>query len=472
MTSALLDRRALLASGLALGGCANMPKLAGKSRRDDPWAKADRIARSIAAPRVISRDEPITNHGAKSGFQHDSRSAILAAMAALGENGGRIVLPPGEWRSDGPIHLRTGVALHVEAGATLRFSREPKHYLPLVLTRWEGTECWNYSPLIYARNATDIAITGSGMIDGQGFEGFFQWRPKQKEDQTLLRKMGAEGVAVKDRVFGEGYYLRPGFVQFFSCQRVLVDGPRFVDSTFWMIHPVYCDQVVVRNVSLKSAHLNSDGVDPDSSTNVLIERNIFDVGDDGVAIKAGRDQDGWRVGRPSSRIVVRDCEYRGSAGGGMSIGSEMSGGVESIYCERYRMNDVVHGLYFKSNLDRGGYIRDVHFRDVDIASAQCPVIVTTDYHGYRGGNYPTRLSNVTIENVRCKEAVVGLSLIGAEAAPLVDIRLRNIEIGSAKTAMRIRNTTGLVFEAVRIDGVEMEVVSPTKPETFSDQLKF
>lgn len=464
----MLDRRMVLVGGLAAGACAHLP---GPAAAGSPWARADAIARGVRLPQIAARQEIITAHGAKSGFGHDARPAIRAAMAALGTGGGRVVLPPGEWHSDGPIHFASGIDLHVAQGATLRFSRNPRHYLPLVLTRWEGTECWNYSPLIYARGAQDIAITGGGTIDGQGFEGFFQWRARQRDDQMALRRMGADGVPVDSRVFGEGHYLRPGFVQFLSCQRVLIQGPRFIDSTFWMIHPVYCDHVTVRGISLKSDHLNSDGVDPDSSSDVLIEGCTFDVGDDGVAIKAGRDQDGWRVGRPSRRIVVRDCEYRGTAGGGMSIGSEMSGGVEEVFCENYRMNDVAHGLYFKSNNDRGGFIRDCHFRNIRIARAECPVIVTTDYHGYRGGNFPTALSDVSISDVQCGEAIVGVSLAGAGGAPLQRVTLRDVTVARAKTPMRIRNAAGLVFDNVWINGAAMQAVVETAPETFIDKLK-
>jgi polygalacturonase len=464
----MLDRRMVLAGGLAAGACAHLPRT---PEAGSPWDRAAAIARGVRLPRIAPRQEIITAHGAKSGFGHDARPAIMAAMASLGTGGGRVVLPPGEWRSDGPIHLRNGIDLHVAKGATLRFSREPRHYLPLVLTRWEGTECWNYSPLIYARAAQDIAITGGGTIDGQGFEGFFQWRARQRDDQMALRQMGAEGVPVAQRMFGEGHYLRPGFVQFLSCQRVLIEGPRFIDSTFWMIHPVYCDHVTVRGISLKSDHLNSDGVDPDSCSDVLIEGCTFDVGDDGVAIKAGRDQDGWRVGRPCRRIVVRACEYRGTAGGGMSIGSEMSGGVEQVFCEDYRMNDVTHGLYFKSNNDRGGFIRDVHFRRVTIARAQCPVIVTTDYHGYRGGSFPTALSDVSISDVTCGEAIVGVSLAGSADAPLRAITLRDVTVARAKTPMRIRNAQGLTFNNVRVNGAALAAVSDTGPESFRDQLK-
>lgn len=465
----MIDRRAMLGAGVGTAGLATIAPAAMPS---DPWRRADAIARGIHRPQITPQDQRITDFGARSGVDRDARPAILAAMAALGARGGRVVLPPGVWRCDGPIHLRSGVALHVEGGATLRFSRDAAHYLPPVLTRWEGTECWNYSPLIYARGASDIAITGDGTIDGQGFEGFFRWRAQQKPDQERLRDMGARGVPVAQRRFGEGHYLRPGFVQFMACRRVLIDGPRFVDSTFWMIHPVYCDHVTVRNVTLVSRHLNSDGVDPDSSTNVLIERCIFDVGDDGVAIKSGRDADGWRVGRAASRIVIRDCEYRGDAGGGMSIGSEMSGGVHDVYCERYRMNDVAHGLYFKSNLDRGGAIGNIFIRDVSIATAQAAVIFTTDYHGYRGGTAPTRFADVRIENVQCGSAIVGVSLIGAAAAPIDRVEVRNVTIDRARTPLRVRHARSLRFRDLRINGASVAAVTETGPETFGDVLKF
>jgi polygalacturonase len=465
----MIGRRTLLGgvAGVGLAGCVSMPR----TESGDVWAEADRIVATIALPRIGSGKASIADYGARSGFDHDALPAVKAALAALGDAGGRLTIPPGDWRMDGPIHLTSRVELHVAAGAIVRFSTDPAHYLPVVFTRWEGTECWNYSPPIYAIGQEDVAITGGGTIDGQGFEGFFQWRAKQKPDQTELRRMGAEGVPVASRVFGTGHFLRPSFVQFMSCRRVLIDGPRFINSTFWMLHLVYSDQVIVRNAMLKSDHLNSDGVDPDSSTNVLVEACVFDCGDDGVAIKAGRDQDGWRVGRAASRIVVRDCEYRGTAGGGLSIGSEMSGGVSQVYCERYRMNDIVHALYFKSNRDRGGEIRDVHIRDVTIAKAQSVINFTTDYHGHRGGEYPTLFTDISIANVRCGEAIVGVSLAGAAKAPLGRIMLRDVVIDRAKTPLRSRFADGLVFDKVVVNGAALVAQRETGPETFGDTLK-
>jgi polygalacturonase len=460
----VIDRRQLLCGTAAAVLLAHLPVAA---KAADPWAKARAIVKGIKRPRIgpgrIRIAPPIDG---------DIRAAIMAAMERLSAKGGTIILPPGTWTSNGPIHFKSRIALHVPKGTHLKFSRDPEHYLPMVFTRWEGTECWNYSPLIYARDVTDIAITGGGTIDGQGFEGFFQWRSKQKDSQQLLRKMGADGVPVEQRRFGSGHYLRPGFVQFIGCTRVLIDGPRFFDSTFWMIHPVYCDHVTLRNISLKSDHLNSDGVDPDSSTNVLIERCVFDVGDDGVVMKAGRDQDGWRVAKPCSRVVVRDCEYRGTAGGGFAIGSEMSGGVTDVFVERYTMGKVAHGAYFKSNMDRGGAITDIFIRDITIGSAQAAISFTTDYHGYRGGNYPTKFDNVQIERLRCDDAIVALSFVGAANAPLGRIRVSDCTIAKAQTPFRSRNATALSFDRVMVNGRTLEPVANSGLETFADRLSY
>jgi polygalacturonase len=465
----MIDRRMMLAGSAALGGCATLPHSAAAPA--DPWDRAAAIVAGIRPPMIRAPLARITDHGAASGFQHDARPAIRAAMASLGKRGGRVLIPAGDWRSDGPIHLTSGIELHLAAGATLKFSRDPRHYLPLVLTRWEGTEMWNYSPLIYARGASDIALTGSGTIDGQGFETWFPFRAQQRPAQSRLRQMGIDGVPVEQRVFGEGQFLRPSFVQFLSCTRVLVEGLKFIDSSFWMIHPVYCDHVIVRGLTLESAHLNSDGIDPDSSTNVLIENCNFNVGDDGVAIKAGRDQDGWRVGKPTARVVVRNCVYSGSAGGGLSIGSEMSGGVQDVYAENYRMDSIVHALYFKSNLDRGGEIRDVAIRNIAVGTAQSVVNFTTDYHGHRGGNYPTLFRDITIENVTCREAIVCFSLAGAAGAPLQAIALRNIAVDRARTPLRARNAEGLTFDNVTVNGTALTPIRDTGPETFGDQLR-
>ncbi len=470
-----------VSAGAYLPGCAHRGEREGPAQAgaahdggagwaDGAWRRAASIVGRIREAEFPDRNFLVTEFGAVAG-DGDARLGIQAAIDACGKlGGGRVVLPAGRWRSDGPLHLRSRTELHVSEGAHLVFSGNRERYTPLVLTRWEGTEVWTWSPMIFGDGLDNVAITGAGTIDGDGEKNFLPWRRKQKPDQNALRQMGHDGVPVNERVFGEGHWLRPHFIQFRDCRNVLIDGPTLVDSPFWVTHLLYCDQAIVRNLNVVSRHVNSDGVDVDSSSNVLIERCRFDVGDDGVAIKSGRDQDGWRVNRPSKNVVVRDCEYLGHAGGGLAIGSEMSGGVEDVFIEDYRMEKVHHALYFKSNLDRGGRIERVSIRNIDVGSADVVAIFTNDYHSYRGGNFPTRFENVAIENVECARAGVGLSIIGRPEAPVRNVSVRNFAVADADTPLQIRHVERLRFDNVSINGELMRAVSETSPASFDTAL--
>lgn len=421
-------------------------------RRRDVLAGGASLLGACATIRPRGRDVPITAFGAREGLGHDSRPAILAAIGAAHDaGGGRVIVPAGLWRSDGPIGLRSGVELHVAQGAVVRFSPDPRFY-PNVFTRWEGTEVWNHSPLLYTRGARRVAVTGPGTFEGGGREHFLPWRDRQKPAQNELRRMGAEGVPVRDRVFGQGRWLRPAFVQFIECEDVLIDGPTFRDSPFWVIHPVYCRRVIVRNVDVVSKHINSDGCDPDSCQDVLIERCRFDVSDDCVAVKSGRDQDGWRVGRPSSRIRVRDCEMRTSIAAAFAIGSEMSGGAHDILVERLTVPGAEHALYFKANLDRGGVIERVRVRDVRVERTKTLVNFTTDYHSYRGGDAPPTYRSFHVSGVRCAEAERAFDIVGVPRAPVQDVRLSDIRVARATQPDRIRDVERLRFEDVAVNG--------------------
>ncbi|GAA0483604.1 exopolygalacturonase PelB [Parasphingorhabdus litoris] len=366
--------------------------------------------------------------------------------------GGRVIIPPGNWLVNGPIHLQSGIDLHVSEGATLRFGTNPADYLPVVLTRWEGTDVYNYSPLIYARKANDVAITGTGRIDGQGRKGFFRWRPEQKPSQSRLRQMGATGVPIEERIFGEGYLLRPGFVQFHECERVLVDGPTFVDPTFWMIHPVYCNHVTIRNVTLRGTQLNSDGIDPDSCEDVLIENCTFDVNDDCVAIKSGRDADGRRVGRPTRRVLVRNCDMRTQTAAGVGIGSEMSGGASDIFAENLRISRADYALYFKANKDRGGVVDGVYARNLVVSDCDKLIHLTTDYKKESSGNMPPVFRNFDIAEITCRNAGTGIEIVGLPEMPVKKIALSNIAITSATRAAIIEYADEIQATNVMING--------------------
>lgn len=468
----MIDRRSLVAALLAtsslaaLGGCRTLRS--GNSWSRDPWAAADRIVAAIKTVSIPQRDFPITQFGALDEAEGgDARPAILRAIAAAHDaGGGRVVIPPGLWLSDGPVHFRSNVAIHLEAGAHLRFLADESSYLPPVRTRWEGTELWTYSPLLYAENCENIALTGPGTIDGQGEKHWLPWRAGQRPAQTLLRDMGRDGVPVDQRVFVGERRLRPHFVQFNRCRRVLVDGPTLIDSPFWMVHPLYCEDVIVRNIRCKSAHVNSDGVDPDSSRRVLIENCDFDVGDDGVSLKSGRDQDGWRVRIPTEDVVIRNCTYSGHAGGGMAIGSEMSGGVRNVYVDGFRIGKARHTLYFKANLDRGGLISDIFIRNIVAGETSSLLVFTNDYHSYRGGSYPPAFERILVENVTVDRTGVGISIDGHERAPVRQVTIRNLAMGAAQYPLKASHIDRVALENVRVGErlLSLDDAVPVEPE--------
>jgi polygalacturonase len=297
------------------------------------WEALPKILASIELPVFPDREFSIVDHGAVSGGKTDCKPAIDAAIDACAKaGGGRVVVPAGEWRVDGPIHLRSNVNLHVARGATLKFSADPRHYLPAVFTRFEGTELHNYSPLVYALDQENVALTGEGTLDGQAGPGaWWPWKGKWggevdhgwepgDPDQTAavarLGKLADAGTPPAERQFGEGDRLRSSFVQPYRCRRVLIEGVTIVNSPMWILNPVLCESVTIRGATVDSHGPNNDGCNPESCRNVLIERCTFDTGDDCIAIKSGRNADGRRLNRPvktSSSATARCATAMGGS---------------------------------------------------------------------------------------------------------------------------------------------------------------
>lgn len=421
----------------------------------DGWAMVPEIMKNIKVPTFPDKVFNVLDYGAKSDTTFNSLPAILAAINECNlQGGGKVLIPEGSYLSKGSIILKSHVNLHLAEGARLEFSTEASDYLPMVLTKWEGTECYNYSPLIYSYQSTNVALTGKGVIDGNGAAMFNKWKPKEKAGMDRLRQMGNDTIPVYQRVFGEGWYLRPSMVQFFGCKNVLVEDIEIYDAPFWIVHPVYCDNVTVRGIYIDSNNYNNDGCDPESSTNVLIENVKFNVGDDGVAIKSGRDQDGWRIGQATENVIIRNCHFARWA---ITIGSEMSGGVRNIFIEDCKIDSCRNGVYFKSNLDRGGFFENLHMRNIEADICLWGVInFRTDYHGYRGGNYPTQFRNITIENVKCNRVdSVAIMANGVPEAKLYDIALRNIEVKSAPKATQMKNVVNLKLDNIIVNGKQI-----------------
>ncbi len=447
-------RRALALTALAL---ALAVAAAAQAEEPDPWARLPAVLSRIVAPAFPERDFPVTRFGAVPDGKTDATEAFRAAIAACAAaGGGRVVVPSGDYLT-GPIRLRSRVNLRVENGATIRFDPEPARYLPPVLTRWEGVELMGYSPLVYALDEEDVAVTGEGTLDGQaGPERWWGWKGSgkdapQKPDRDRLFRLAEEGVPVAGRVFGEGSRLRPPFVQMYRCRNVLVEGVTITRSPFWVIHPVLCRNVTVRNVTIVSAGPNNDGCDPESSSDVLVEGALFDTGDDCIALKSGRNADGRRLATPVERVVVRRCRMR-AGHGGLTIGSEVSGGARDVFVEGCEMSspDLERGIRIKTNARRGGVVENVFVRDVTIGEVGSAVDVDMLYEEGAAGTFPPTVRNLRIERMSVRKAVYALFLRALDGSPLRGLLVRDSVFSSVEKGNRLEGTIDLELRNVTL----------------------
>jgi polygalacturonase len=363
-------------------------------------------------------------------------------------------VPRGRFLSNGPIHLETGVNLRLEEGAGIRFGADPDDYLPPVLVRWEGTRCYTHSPLLYARGQENIALTGRGTIEAGGGPLWRTWRSKQRPDRDRLRALGREGAPVESRRFGAGHFLRPDLFQAYDCRNVLVEGVSFGGSPFWTIHPVFCTNVTIRGVRVRAgATWNDDGIDPDSCRDVLIEDCAIEKRDDAIAIKSGRERDGWD-GAACENVVVRGCDLARS---GFAVGSEMAGGVRRVYLEDVRIGRCEAALQVKADTDQGGVVEDVLARRVTIGSCDACIAIRSDDRGVADHPYPPVIQRIDFEAVHCRTArKVGLYVSGVEGGPIRDVAFRDVTIDRAALAERVRFAARLVKRGVRIAGRPIE----------------
>ena len=432
--------------------------------KPNDWDTADRIRRSIQPPDIPDRQFNLADFGAIGDGATDCSDAFAMAVAACSAaGGGRIVVPPGKFLS-GPIHLRSRIDLHLSDEATIAFIPEPARYLPAVLTHWEGLEFMGFSPLIYARGQSDIAISGKGTLDGGADEThWWPWKGgrfsigKTEEDQKFARKAlmaDAENhVPVHERIYADGAYFRPPFIQPFDCNNVLIEDVTIRNSPFWLINPVLCHNVTVRGVTCESLGPNSDGCDPESCSNVLIEKCQFNTGDDCIAIKSGRNADGRRINTPCENIVISDCDMQ-AGHGGVVIGSEISGGVRNVFAERCRMSspDLERAIRIKTNSVRGGVIEHLRYRDITVGEVQDAIVINYFYEEGDAGQFDPIVRDIVVENLSVENARRVFQVRGFERDPIQDLRLTDVEISSAKEIGIVENVTGFVAENVIING--------------------
>lgn len=419
--------------------------------KEFPSAKVDSIIRRIQLPVFPSYQINIAKLGAKGDSVTNNKAAFDKAMALCKKNkGGTITVPKGIYKVNGPIHFVSNVNLKLEKGAKIKFSDNPQDYLPMVLTSWEGTMLYNYSPLIYAYDCSNIAITGEGTIDGEGGKTWKSFKAKENEGKNKSRDMNHNNVPLADRKFGEGSFLRPQMIQFFNCRNILVENIRIENSPFWCLHLLKSQGITVRGVSYKSRNYNNDGIDPEYAKDVLIENVTFDNGDDNVAIKAGRDHEGRaNTATPSENIIIRNCNFKGLHG--VVIGSEMSAGVQNVFVENCKtVGYLKRGIYLKTNADRGGFIKNIFVRNIQLDEVEDCLYITANYHG-EGKGFQSDISNVHFSDITCNKATEsGIVIQGFPEKKIKNISLKNIEIKSATNAISNENAENVLMTDVFI----------------------
>jgi polygalacturonase len=401
----------------------------------------------------------ITQFGAAPGAKAKVTAAIRDAIAAAARDGGGTVHIPSGAYLTGQIILQSNVTLDLAENATLLFSTDADDYPP-ARVRWEGTECYSVSPLIYAHDAAHIAITGKGMLDGQG-KDWWGWSKKAGETSKKLKAMGEKNVPVEERRFTKADFLRPNFIGLYNCTDVRIEGVTIINSPMWIIHPVFCDGVVVRGCTIKSAGPNTDGCDPDSTRNVLVENCHFDCGDDSMAIKSGRDADGRRVNRPTEHVIVRHCAMIGGHAG-VAIGSESSGSIRDVKVSDCLFEGGGTGIRLKTMRGRGGIIEDIHFDHITMRKTSGEaIILTMNYQKTTpepaSDRTPT-MRNITIFDCTGEGAKRACLIAGLEERAIQNVTLTNITL-AANTGLSASFADGVTLNNVKITPAKGEAMT-------------
>jgi polygalacturonase len=420
------------------------------------WNTKAQIEQRIVPPVFPQKDFNVERYGASGNGKKECTKAFAKAIEACSKaGGGRVVVPAGEYLT-GPIVLKNNVNLYIAEGAVVRFLTDPEKYLPVVYCRWEGVECMNYSPLIYAFEQTNIAVTGQGILDGQGSsEHWWPWKglknfgwkegmPLQKAGRDRLNEWGQENFPVAQRLCGDGAYLRPNFFEPYRCSNVLVEGVTFKNSPMWFLNPTLCNNVSILNVKTIGLGPNNDGCDPESCTDVLIRGCFFNNGDDCIAIKSGRNTDGRRVHVPCANLIVDQCTMR-NGHGGVSIGSEISGGVRNVFIENDTMDspNLDRALRIKTNAMRGGTIENIFMRHVKVGQvSEAAIKIDFFYEEAEKGDFLPIVRNVEVKNVECGKSRFGICIQGFKNDPAENIHIEDctfLNVAEPNVIENVRN---------------------------------
>jgi len=391
----------------------------------------------------------ILDFGAEPNDKEKNSRAIEEAINRATAKGGTVIIPPGEWLTK-KIHLKSNVNLHISQGATLVFSEDPQDYLPAVLSSWEGLECYNYSPLIYAFGLKNVAISGTGTIKAQ-LDIWKKWFPRPRPHMESIKNLynwAQDELPVEKRIMvNDTANLRPQFIQFNRCENVLIEDIKIRNSPFWTVHLYLSKDIVVRNIDIYAHGHNNDGIDPEMSQNVLIENCVFDQGDDAIAIKSGRNPEGWRLQTPSKNIVIRNCTMK-DGHQLLAIGSELSGGIENILvdnCVAGSGAKLMHLLFIKTNERMGGYVKNIYFKNIIAQDVQDGILgIDTDVLYQWRTLVSTRIKkttpieNIFLENIQAKKGKFVTKINGNPELPAQNVVLKNVYLENS-TQERIQN---------------------------------
>ena len=458
------------------------------------------IESRIVAPTFKDKTYNVKKYGAspKADAAKNQKAINKAIEKCSKAGGGKVVIPAGTYQT-GAIRLLSGVNLEIQKDARIVFAFQPELY-PNVVTRWEGLDCINYSPCIYAYKAQNIAITGEGTIDGNGSnDTWWQWNgnprfgfkegitkecqnripykgiakyEKDAEGNMLsnrqaLQKMMDDGVPTEQRVFGMGHGLRPQLLNLVSCENILIEGVQMVHSPFWVMHPLFSKNITIRKVTVTNEGPNGDGCDPESCEDVLIEDCIFHTGDDCIAIKSGRNADGHRTPIPSQNIIVRRCVME-DGHGGVVLGSETSAGVRNVFAEDCKMDspNLDRVLRIKTNSCRGGVTENIYMRNIEVGECKRSVMrINLNYEPSEPSPriYIPTVRNVYMENVTSQKSKYGIRIDGLEKdAQIYDIYVKNCSFNGVTDAPILYSgrSKDIYIENVKVNGKELLSKAP------------
>lgn len=406
----------------------------------------------------------ITSYGAKAKDGFINTKAINKAIRACSKaGGGKVIVPAGEWLT-GPVHLMSNVNLVLAEGSVLKFIDRPEAYLPAVMTSWEGMECYNYSPLVYAYDCENVAITGKGTlapIMGEWRKWFGRPQPHLDALKELYTKASTD-VAVEERQMAHGEkHLRPHLIHLNRCKNVLLDGFRIRQSPFWTVHIYLCEGGIARNLDVNAHGHNNDGIDLEMTRNFLVENCVFDQGDDAVVIKAGRNRDAWRLATPSENIVIRNCTV--NAGHTLlGIGSEISGGIRNVYMHDCVASGLLHRLFFiKTNHRRGAFVENIYMDGIKAIGAINVLEIDTEVLYQWRKLVPTyeerltKIDGIHVSNVECGDVKRVYEIKGDFRKPVRNVSIDNVRVGCVANPQNIcANVNNLTVGTVVCDSVD------------------